>query len=372
MTLTFANKPISQPIPADERARRLTNLGFGRVFSEHMVTAHWTAGQGWHDGELAPYGPVPMDPANMALHYGQTIFEGLKAYRQPGSSIAVFRPDQNAQRFQRSARRLALPELPEEDFLTAVQLLVDADRDWVPGGRDESLYLRPFMYANEVGLGVKPASEVTFQVIASPAGSYFRNGVQPVNVWLCEDYVRAAPGGTGEAKCGGNYAASLLAQAQATSMGCDQVVWLDALEHRYVEEMGGMNIYFVLGSGENATVVTPALTGSLLAGITRDSILTLAGDMGLGAQERLVDTEEWRAGNASGAISEVFACGTAALITPVGFVKHAAGEWTVGDGSAGPVTTALRERLVGIQYGTTEDTHGWMHRIDGSSVRTMR
>lgn len=363
MTLTFASKPTSQPMPAAERAQRLADLGFGRVFSEHMVTAHWSAGQGWHDGELVPYGPVPMDPANMALHYGQTIFEGLKAYRQPDGSVALFRPDQNALRFRRSARRLALPELPEEDFRTALDLLVDADREWVPAGTDESLYLRPFMYANEVGLGVRPASEVTFQVIASPAGSYFANGVRPVSVWLCEDYVRAAPGGTGAAKCGGNYAAGLVAQAQATAKGCDQVVWLDAMEHRYVEEMGGMNICFVFGSGDDATVVTPELTGSLLAGITRDSVRILAGDLGLGAEERLIDTETWREGNASGQITEVFACGTAALITPVGSVKHAHGEWAVGDGTAGPVTLALRERLLGIQYGTAEDTHGWLHRV---------
>lgn len=363
MTLTFASKPTSQPMAADERTQRLTDPGFGRVFSEHMVTARWIAGQGWHDGELAPYASVPMDPANMALHYGQTIFEGLKAYRQPDGGVALFRPEQNARRFQRSARRLALPELAEEDFLASLRLLVAADREWVPSGAEESLYLRPFMYADEVGLGVRPASSVTYQLIASPAGSYFARGVQPVKVWLCEDYVRAAPGGTGEAKCGGNYAASLLAQAQATEMGCDQVVWLDAEEHHYVEEMGGMNICFVFGSGADARVVTPALTGSLLAGITRDSVLTLAGDLGLSAQERLIDTDTWREGNASGEITEVFACGTAALITPVGSVKHASGEWTVGDGTAGPVTQRLRAALLAIQHGTAEDTHGWLHRI---------
>ncbi len=363
MSLTFTTKPTSQPLPAAERARRLTNPGFGRVFTEHMVTAHWTAGRGWHDGELVPYGPIAMDPANMALHYGQTVFEGLKAYRQPDGSIAVFRPEQNARRMQRSAQRLALPELSEEDFLTAIDLLVQTDRDWVPGGEDESLYLRPFMYANEVNLGVKPASEVAFQVIASPAGSYFPNGVQPVSVWLCEDYVRAAPGGTGEAKCGGNYAASLVAQAQASTMGCDQVVWLDAVEHRYVEEMGGMNMYFVLGSGSDSQIVTPKLTGSLLAGITRDSILTMAADLGLSAQERLIDTDEWREGSASGAITEVFACGTAAVVTPIGFVKHAGGEWTVADGGPGPVTMTIRKQLLDIQQGLAEDLHGWMTTV---------
>jgi branched-chain amino acid aminotransferase len=235
----------------------------------------------------------------------------------------------------------------------------------VPDGADRSLYLRPFMIASEVGLGVKPASEVLFLLIASPAGAYFPGGVKPVSVWLCEDYVRAAPGGTGEAKCGGNYAASLIAQAQAIEQGCDQVVWLDAVERRWVEEMGGMNLYFVYGSSADARLVTPKLTGTLLAGVTRDSLLTLARDLGYRAGEGRVDVEEWRAGNADGSISEVFACGTAAVITPVGSVRHSRGEWSVGSGEPGPVTMRLREELLGIQRGTAPDRHGWMHRLAG-------
>jgi len=363
MTVSFALKPTSQPVPADERARLLADPGFGRVFTDHMVSIRWSEGRGWHDGELVPYGPLALDPATMALHYGQTIFEGLKAYRQPDGAVATFRPAENARRFQRSARRLALPELPVEDFVQALTVLVGQDRDWVPGAGENSLYLRPFMIASEVGLGVKPASEVTFLLIASPAGSYFPGGVHPVSVWLCEDYVRAAPGGTGEAKCGGNYAASLVAQAQAAGQGCDQVVWLDAVERRWVEEMGGMNLYFVYGSGPRARLMTPALTGTLLAGVTRDSLLTLAGDLGYEAAEGRIDVTGWRDGAASGEITEVFACGTAAVITPVGEVREAAGRWRIGDGQPGPVTMALREALLGIQHGTAPDPHGWMHRF---------
>jgi branched-chain amino acid aminotransferase len=328
-----------------------------------MVTIAWTEGRGWHDAQLVPYGPLELDPATMALHYGQEIFEGLKAYRRADGSIATFRPHMNAQRFQRSARRLAMPELPEELFIAAIEALVRADAAWVPGDAEHSLYLRPFMISTEVGLGVKPASSYLFLLIASPAGAYFRGGVKPVSVWLSEEYVRAAPGGTGEAKCAGNYAASLIAQAQAAEQGCDQVVWLDATEHRFVEEMGGMNLYFVRGSGSDARIVTPSLTGALLAGVTRDSLLTVAHDLGLGSSEGRINVEQWREGNADGSISEVFACGTAAVITPVGQVKSAHGGWHVGDGSPGPVTMRLREHLLGIQHGTIDDVHAWMQVI---------
>ncbi|MDQ6874276.1 MAG: branched-chain amino acid aminotransferase [Actinomycetota bacterium] len=361
--LRFELKPTSTPVSDAERAQRITGPGFGRIFTEHMVSIRWTEGRGWHDAALVPYGTLEMDPAMMALHYGQSIFEGLKAYRQPDGSIATFRPEQNARRFQRSARRLALPELAEETFLEALEVLVGQDREWMPAGGEESLYLRPFMFASEVGLGVRPAGEVLFLLIASPVGAYFPRGVQPVRVWLSLDYVRAAPGGTGEAKCAGNYAASLIAQAQATDEGCDQVVWLDAAERRWVEEMGGMNLFFVFGSGRDARLMTPALTGTLLAGVTRDALLTLAGDLGYQASEGRIDVDTWRAGNADGSITEVFACGTAAVITPVGSVKSTSHEWTVGDGNPGPVTTALREQLLGIQHGTTPDRHGWMHRL---------
>jgi branched-chain amino acid aminotransferase len=300
----------------------------------------------------------------MALHYAQEIFEGLKAYRQPDGSIASFRPDANARRFARSASRLGMAPLPEELFLESLRELVSIDKDWVPDDPDESLYLRPFMIATEVGLGVnKPSASYAYLLIGSPAGAYFSGGVKPVKVWLSTEYTRAAPGGTGEAKCAGNYAAAFVAQAHAVSQGCDQVVWLDAAEHRWVEEMGGMNLYFVYGSGKNARIVTPALTGTLLPGVTRDSLLTLASELGYTVEEGKVSTDEWQEGNASGAITEVFACGTAAVITPVGAVKSSSAEWNVGDGRPGLVSMQLREHLTGIQTGKLEDTHGWMHPL---------
>ncbi|MGF1431889.1 branched-chain amino acid aminotransferase [Kitasatospora sp. LaBMicrA B282] len=361
--ITFELKPSAHPLPAAEREARLANPGFGRIFTDHMVTIRWTEGRGWHDAQLSPYAPLEMDPANMTLHYGQAIFEGLKAYRQPDGSIATFRPEANAARFQASARRLAMPELPTEAFVKAVELLVQQDREWVPSQPEQSLYLRPFMFATEVGLGVRPANEYVFIVIASPAGAYFPGGVKPVSVWLSEEYVRAAPGGTGAAKCAGNYAASLVAQAEAAAQGCDQVVWLDAAEHKWIEEMGGMNLYFVFGEGADARIVTPALSGALLPGITRDSLLTMAADLGYATGERKISTEEWKQGNADGTLTEVFACGTAAVITPVGSVKSTRADWTVGKGEPGPVTMRLRETLLGIQGGTVQDTHGWLHPI---------
>ncbi len=361
--MTFSVQNAPQPRSEQERAEILAAPGFGKYFTDHMVRIDWTAAAGWGEGQVLPYGPLTLDPATMVLHYGQEIFEGLKAYRQPDDSIATFRVRANAERFQRSSRRLAMAELPTDLFVESIDALVGVDRAWVPSGGETSLYLRPFMVATEVGLGVRPSNAYAYLLIASPAGAYFKNGVQPVSVWLSTEYVRAAPGGTGEAKCGGNYAASLIAQAYAADQGCDQVVWLDALEHRWVEEMGGMNLYFVYGSGPTARIVTPSLTGALLPGITRDSLLTLARDLGYTAEEGKISTDEWQAGNASGAITEVFACGTAAVITPVGSVKSATASWTVGDGSTGPVTAQLRAALLDIQTGAAADTHGWMDTL---------
>ncbi|QHC25310.1 branched-chain amino acid aminotransferase [Streptomyces sp. GS7] len=352
-------KPSSHPLPAAEREQILAAPGFGRHFTDHMVTIKWTEGRGWHDAELVPYAPLSLDPANMTLHYAQTIFEGLKAYRQPDGGVATFRPDANARRFQASARRLGMPELPVETFIAACDALVTQDKAWVPNSGEASLYLRPFMFASEVGLGVKPANEYLFLVIASPAGAYFQGGVKPVSVWLSEEYVRATPGGTGAAKTGGNYAASLVAQAQAAEQGCDQVVWLDAIERRWIEEMGGMNLYFVYGN----RIVTPELTGSLLPGITRDSLLTIAADLGYEVSEGRISVEEWQGATEDGTLTEVFACGTAAVITPVGRVKSARANWTVADGEPGEVTMKLRKALLDIQTGVGADTHGWMHPL---------
>ena len=352
------------PRSDDERAAILAAPGFGTYFTDHMVRIDWTSEHGWDTGAVVPYGPLSLDPATAALHYGQEIFEGLKAYQQPDGSVASFRPDANARRFARSAARLAMAELPEALFVESLRALVQIDRSWVPQNAESSLYLRPFMIATEVGLGVnKPSGSYTYLLIASPAGSYFTGGVKPVTVWLSTEYTRAAPGGTGEAKCAGNYAASFVAQAHAVSQGCDQVVWLDAAEHRWVEEMGGMNLYFVYGSGSSARIVTPALTGTLLPGITRDSLLTVAADLGYATEEGKISTDEWRAGCDSGELTEVFACGTAAVITPVGTVKSAAGGWAVGAGTPGPVTMQLRQHLLDIQTGQGEDRHGWMHAL---------
>jgi branched-chain amino acid aminotransferase len=348
---------------AAERAQILENPGFGRYFTDAMFVARYRTGEGWYDARLTSYGPLQLDPSAAALHYAQSIFEGLKAYAQPDGSVATFRPGSNAARFQRSARRLAMPPVPEDAFVTAIDALVSADREWVPTGPDQTLYLRPYQLATEPFLGVRPANEYLFLVIASPAGAYFSRGVQPVTVWLSEDYIRAAPGGTGDVKCAGNYAASLLAQEQAIEAGCDQVVWLDAFEKRYVEEMGGMNLCFVLGSGDDAEIVTPELTGTLLPGITRDSLLTLAADLGYRVTERRVSVDEWRQGVADGTVTETFACGTAAVITPVGEVKARTGDFVVGDGAPGPISMRLREALLDIQHGRVPDTHGWLHRV---------
>jgi len=360
----FTRLPHPHPATPQRRAEILAEPGFGRHFTDHMVEIRWTEGRGWHDPEVGPYRALTLDPAAMILHYGQAIFEGLKAYRQPDGSVASFRPLQNAARLRSSARRLAMPEMPDELFLGSVCELVGVDLDWVPApGGEESLYLRPFMIGTEAGLGVRPAKQYRYLLIASPAGSYFPRGLAPVTVWLCTEYVRASPGGTGAAKFAGNYAASLLAQAQAAAQGCDQVVWLDAVERRWVEEMGGMNLCFILGHGDDARLVTPELTGSLLPGITRDALLTMARAMGHDVEERRISVEEWEKGAESGEISETFACGTAAVITPVGRVAHASGEFTIGTGEPGPVTTRLREALTAIQRGAAPDPHGWMTRL---------
>ncbi|GAA3750576.1 branched-chain amino acid aminotransferase [Spinactinospora alkalitolerans] len=362
--LTFDIQPSAQRKTPQERAALLESPGFGNVFTDHMVTIRYSEDKGWYDARLEPYGPIPLDPATAALHYAQEIFEGLKAYRHPDGSIACFRPEANAARLNRSARRMAMPELPEELFTGAIETLLEHDGDWVPTKADNSLYLRPFMFATDVGLGVNhPSRNYLFILIASPSGSYFSGGVKPVTVWLSEDYTRAAPGGTGEAKFAGNYAASFLAQAQAVEKGCDQVVWLDAVEHRWVEEMGGMNLCFVFGSGENARILTPGLTGTLLPGITRDSLLKLAPELGIPAEEGRISTEQWREAAASGELTEVFACGTAAVITPVAHVKGSQGEFQIGDGTPGPVTMLLRDELVGLQYGHRSDSHGWVRRL---------
>lgn len=355
----FTRKLLADRLPEAERAARMAHPGFGRVFSEHMVTAQYTPERGWGDAAVVPLGPLSISPTSAVLHYAQAIFEGLKAYEQPDGSVSVFRPEANAARFTASAVRLAMPPLPDGFFLQAIRELVETDRGWVPNKGEDSFYLRPLMFAADDGLPVRPSDTYTFVVIGSPVGSYFSGGVTPVRVWLSADVARAAPGGTGAAKCAGNYAASLQAQAQAQAQGCDQVVWLDAVEHRWVEEMGGMNLFFLERARDGLRLVTPALTGTLLPGVTRDSILRMAADLGLGAEERRVDIEEWESGCRDGRITESFACGTAAVVTPVGQVRHRGGGWTIGDGRPGPATLRIRQALLDLQQGRTPDRYGW-------------
>ncbi len=358
--MQFNVQPSGGVVDAEARAASLADPGFGRVFTDHMVSARWTRREGWQDGRLMPYEPLVISPAAAVLHYSQSVFEGLKAYRQPGGGVALFRPEANAARMAASCRRLALPELPVADFVSACELLVRTDRAWVPEAEGASLYLRPLLFADEVGLMVRPSDSVRFLLIASPAGSYFSGPLRPISLWLTQDYVRAAPGGTGAAKCGGNYAASLVAQGEAMDHGCDQVVFVDAVGHRWVDELAGSNIFFVLDDG---TVVTPELSGAILPGVTRDSVLTLARYAGRKVEERRVDIDEWREGVTSGRVAEVFACGTAAVITPIGMLRWAGGEVSCGDGSPGPTTTELRDTLMDVQYGRSPDPHGWRRQV---------
>ncbi|WP_035817827.1 branched-chain amino acid aminotransferase [Janthinobacterium sp. RA13] len=354
--------PSAHPLSDAERAARMVNPAFGRIFTDHMVVIPYRDGK-WQQGELKAYGPLMLDPSASSLHYGQAIFEGYKAFAQPDGSIKTFRPEQNAERFNRSAARLAMPAIPVELFLEAGDALIAQDRNWVPKNTGESLYMRPLMIATDPYLGVRPSEEYLFVLFASPAGAYFPKGVKPVTVWISEDFVRAAPGGTGEAKCAGNYAASLMAQSQAQEKGCDQVVWLDAVHREFIEEMGGMNLFFVYKDGEKITVVTPELTGTLLPGITRRSLLEMAKDLGYATEERKLSVQQWRDDIASGHMTEVFACGTAAVITPVGVAKANGFEMTINNNENGAVTLALREALLGLQHGTAADTHGWMHKV---------
>ncbi|MBN9151203.1 MAG: branched-chain amino acid aminotransferase [Cryobacterium sp.] len=342
-----------------ERAEILANPGFGTHFTDHMIDICWSERGGWHRPRVQPYGPITLDPAAAVLHYGQEIFEGLKAYRHEDGSIWSFRPEANAARMQRSARRLALPELPSEYFLDALKQLIAVDGDWVPSAPETSLYLRPYMFAKEAFLGVRPAHKVAFYVIGSPAGAYFHGGIAPVSIWLSTNYARAGKGGTGAAKTGGNYASSLIAQAEATEQGCAQVMFLDSAEGKYLEELGGMNIVLVYKDG---TLVTPQ-SESILEGITRDSVLQLARDRGHTVEQRRVTIDEWREGAASGDIVEVFACGTAAVVTPIAQLKAA--DFTIGsaDAAAGEITMSLRTELTDIQYGRAEDRHGWLTRL---------
>ncbi|MDQ0251847.1 branched-chain amino acid aminotransferase [Sphingomonas kyeonggiensis] len=358
--LDFEFEAHPNPVGDADRAAVLANPGFGKVFTDHMAVIKYSAEKGWHDAKILPRGPIQVDPATAVLHYAQEIFEGLKAYRTPDGSVTLFRAGENARRFRESAERMAMAPLPDELFLSSIRELVKVDRNWIPEIEGGSLYLRPFMFASEVFLGVKPSSEYLYMVIASPAGAYFKGGAPSVTLWVSEHYTRAAPGGTGAAKCGGNYAASLIAQKEAIGEGCDQVVFLDAVENRYVEELGGMNVMFVMDDG---SIVTPPLGGTILPGITRDSLLTLARDQGIVVREERYSIDQWKADAESGKLREAFACGTAAVLTPIGKVRGRGYEFVIGNGGPGLLTEKLRAELGGIQRGTAEDPHGWVERI---------
>ncbi len=359
-TLEFAVTLNEAAKSAAEHADIIANPGFGQHFTDHMVDICWSERGGWHRPRVQPYGPIQLDPAAAVLHYAQEVFEGLKAYRHADGSIWSFRPEANAARLQRSAKRLALPELPTEYFIHSLKQLIEVDGRWVPSAPETSLYIRPFMFAKEAFLGVRPAKKVAYYVIASPAGAYFHGGIAPVSIWLSTDYARAGKGGTGAAKTGGNYASSLVAQQEAYEHGCAQVLFLDSEHGIWLEELGGMNIVLVKKDG---TLVTPA-SDSILEGITRDSILQLAEDRGHRVERRRVSIEEWREGAANGDITEVFACGTAAVVTPIAQLKAA--DFTIGDADApaGELTMSLRQELTDIQYGRRPDPHGWMMRLD--------
>ncbi|WP_192036114.1 branched-chain amino acid aminotransferase [Halomonas sp. YLGW01] len=360
----FDVRPTAHPTAPQIRDTILESPGFGQYFSDHMAHVRWTEDAGWHGQEVRPYGPLTLDPAAAVLHYAQEIFEGIKAYRHADGSVWTFRPEKNAERFRRSARRLALPELDDETFIGSLKALLALDSDWVPTpaheGEESSLYLRPFMIASESFLGVRPSKEVDYYVIASPAAAYFKGGVAPVSIWLSSHYKRAAPGGTGFAKCGGNYAASLAAQKEAADNHCSQVAFLDAIENKWIEELGGMNLFFVYKDGR---IVTPRLTDTILEGVTRGSILEMAADEGLTPEERAISIDEWREGAASGEITEVFACGTAAVITPVGELVTEDGPIRLAGDNGNPVAKRLRSQLLDLQYGRREDTRGWMTRL---------
>ena len=359
--MEFQHLPHPAPVPGETRRQAIADPGFGKVFTDHMVVIEYDADKGgWHSATLGPREPIALDPAAAVLHYAQEIFEGMKAYRHPDGSLGLFRPEQNARRLNASARRMAMPELPEDLFLESIRRLVDIDGDWTPTIDGGALYLRPFMFASEAFLGVRPARQYKYVLIASPVGGYFKGGAKPVKIWVSRNYTRAAPGGTGAAKTGGNYAASLVPLAEGVDEGCDQTVFLDAVEKKWIEELGGMNLFFVFDDG---TVITPPLTGTILPGITRDSLIHLMREEGLNVREEPYSIDQWRADAVKGNLVETMACGTAAVVTPVGSVVGPDGEFTIGSGGTGQLTHKLRERLVGLQTGTVTDSNGWVMKL---------
>ncbi len=340
--------------PTDETA-----LGFGKIFTDHMALIDWNADEGWHDARIVPFQNLSIHPASTCLHYGSEIFEGLKAYRTAEGRVQLFRPEQNAARMMRSAERLCLPQLPAEDFLQILKVFVELEADWTPHSEGTSLYLRPFMYGDDETLGVHAVKHAVFCLIASPVGSYYKEGLNPVGIMIEDQDVRAVRGGTGYAKCGGNYAASNRAGERAAQKGYSQVLWLDGVERKYIEEVGAMNVMFLIGD----TVVTPKLTGSVLPGITRKSCIELLGEMGIKVEERLLSVDELSEAVRTGALKEAWGCGTAAVVSPIGELRMDDTHYQVADGGIGRLTQKLYDTLTAIQWGQAEDTHGWTCRV---------
>ncbi|MCX7817129.1 MAG: branched-chain amino acid aminotransferase [Syntrophales bacterium] len=345
-----------KPKPQDE-----SQLGFGKIFTDHMFTMYYTQEKGWHNPTIGPYREIALDPAAICLHYGQLIFEGLKAYRGGKGEIYLFRPWENIRRMNNSAIRLCMPTIDEEFFLEAMKELVVTERDWIPRGRGTSLYIRPTMIATEKALGVHAANEYLFFIIVCPVGAYYPEGFNPTKIYVTEEYVRAAPGGVGFCKAAGNYAASLLASTLAQKKGYTQVLWLDAVHRRYVEEVGTSNIFFLI----NGELVTPPLTGTILPGVTRDSVIKIARHWGIKVVERAISIDEVIEGAEKGTLSEVFATGTAAIISPVGCLNYGGREYIINQGKTGELTEKLYNEILQIQYGEKEDPFGWRLRIFG-------
>jgi len=356
----FSIETSTRPSSDGDREKILFKPGFGKYFTDHMVAIDWTLDKGWNAPRIIPYGPLMLDPASLVLHYAQAIFEGLKAYQHADGSIWAFRPELNAARFAKSAERLGLPELPKELFLQSIQQLVGIDAKWLSQIPETSLYLRPFMIADESFLGVRGAEKVAFYVIASPAGPYFENGVSSIPIWVSAHHTRAAKGGTGYAKCAGNYAGSLAPLQEARKNGCAQVLFLDAQHGQFLEELGGMNIFIVYKDG---SLATPALSDSILAGVTRQSIIEIAKADGRRVDERQISLEEVRTGLANGDVTELFACGTAAVLFPISILKSHSFIDSIPNAEAAKVSLSLRQKLTDIQYGRVKMSSNWLHKL---------
>ena len=337
------------------------NLGFGKHFTDHMFIMDYDAGQGWHDARIVPYQNLSLDPACMVFHYAQEMFEGLKAYRTPTGEVQLFRPDKNIERMNRTNKRLCIPQLNKEDVIDALKAIVKTEEDWVPVKDGTSLYIRPFIIATDVQLGVHPSKSYKFMIITCPVGAYYAEGIKPVKIFVEREYVRAVKGGTGFAKVGGNYACSLIGQEKAEKMGYSQVLWLDGIEHKYIDEVGAMNVFFVI----DGVVVTPALDeGNILPGVTRNSCIAMLGKLGYKVEERKLSVDEVIEAYKAGKLNEAFGTGTAAVISPMGFLDDGNIKMTINNGEIGPIAQALYDNLTGIQWGRLEDSFGWTVKVD--------